>query len=103
MSDISDPFRAKRRESGVLACEFHGETLPMILRHEAVRRAAKDWTTFSSDAPFRVPIPSEEKLRTMRQLPIVTLLSFSEKIERTSGYARQVGYEELSVRISSLP
>jgi cytochrome P450 len=28
--------------------------------------------TFSSDAPFRVPIPSEEEVRTMRQLPIET-------------------------------
>jgi cytochrome P450 len=44
----------------------------MILRHEDVRQAAKDWKTFSSDAPFRVPIPSEESVRTMRQLPIET-------------------------------
>ena len=44
----------------------------MILRHEDVREAAKDWKTFSSDAPFRVPIPSEEEVRTMRQLPIET-------------------------------
>lgn len=44
----------------------------MILRHEAVRIAAKDWMKFSSDAPFRVPIPSEEDVRTMRQLPIET-------------------------------
>ena len=44
----------------------------MILRHEDVRKAAKDWKTFSSDAPFRVPIPSEEGVRTMRQLPIET-------------------------------
>ena len=44
----------------------------MILRHEDVRRAAKDWQTFSSDAPFRVPIPSEEGVRSMRQLPIET-------------------------------
>lgn len=42
----------------------------MILRHEDVRRAAKDWRTFSSDAPFRVPIPSEEDVRTVRQLPV---------------------------------
>jgi cytochrome P450 len=72
MNPIPDPFRANRQQDGVLACEFQGETLPMVLSHEAVRRAAKDWTTFSSDAPFRVPIPSEEKLRTMRQLPIET-------------------------------
>ena len=44
----------------------------MILRHADVRRAAKDWATFSSDAPFRVPIPSEEEVRSMRQLPIET-------------------------------
>lgn len=44
----------------------------MILRHEDVRRAAKDCKTFSSDAPFRVPIPSEEDVRTMRQLPVET-------------------------------
>jgi len=46
--------------------------VPMILRHENVREAARDWKTFSSDAPFRVPIPSEEEVRTMRQLPIET-------------------------------
>jgi len=44
----------------------------MLLRHADVRAAAKDWQTFSSDAPFRVPIPSEEEMRTMRQLPIET-------------------------------
>ena len=44
----------------------------MLLRHEDVRRAARDWKTFSSDAPFRVPIPSEEAVRSMRQLPIET-------------------------------
>ena len=72
MSSTSDPFRDARRESGVLQCPFHGENITMILRHEDVRRAAKDWQTFSSDAPFRVPIPSEEDVRTVRQLPIET-------------------------------
>lgn len=42
----------------------------MILRHADVRKAARDYKTFSSDAPFRVPIPSEEAVRSMRQLPI---------------------------------
>jgi cytochrome P450 len=72
MAATSDPFRDARRESGVLKCPFHGEEIVMLLRHEDVRRAAKDWQTFSSDAPFRVPIPSEEDVRTMRQLPIET-------------------------------
>src|SRR3954465_6092465 len=72
MDSLSDPFRAKRNEDGLLKCPFQGEDIPMILRHEEVRAAAKDWKTFSSDAPFRVPIPSEEDVRTMRQLPIET-------------------------------
>lgn len=72
MPAYSDPFKEARETSGVLQCPFHGENIAMILRHEDVRQAAKDWRTFSSDAPFRVPIPSEEKVRTMRQLPIET-------------------------------
>ncbi|MBM3846253.1 MAG: cytochrome P450 [Verrucomicrobia bacterium] len=72
MEKSSDPFREKRRSDGVLACNFQGEDVPMILRHEEVRKAARDWKTFSSDAPFRVPIPSEEDVRSMRQLPVET-------------------------------
>ncbi|MBL9203103.1 MAG: cytochrome P450 [Opitutaceae bacterium] len=72
MSDVSDPFRDARQKDGVLRCPFQGENLPMILRHADVREAARDWHTYSSDAPFRVPIPSEEAVRTMRQLPIET-------------------------------
>jgi cytochrome P450 len=68
----NDPFAEARRKSGVLRCPFQGESIPMMLRHADVQRAAKDWQTFSSDTPFRVPIPSEENLRTMRQLPIET-------------------------------
>ncbi|MEQ1843036.1 MAG: cytochrome P450, partial [Verrucomicrobiales bacterium] len=71
-SDLRDPFREARQKDGVLMCPFQGENLPMILRHAGVRQAAKDWATFSSDAPFRVPIPSEEAVRSMRQLPIET-------------------------------
>jgi cytochrome P450 len=72
VSPDQDPFREAREKDGVLQCPFQGETLPMILRHADVRAAAKDWETFSSDAPFRVPIPSEEEVRSMRQLPIET-------------------------------
>jgi len=72
MSDLPDPFREPRRTSGVLGLPTDNETIPLILRHEDVRKAAKDWQTFSSDAPFRVPIPSEEHLRSVRQLPIET-------------------------------
>ena len=72
MSNLPDPFREPRNKDGVLECPFQGEKVPMILRHEDVRKAAKDWKTFSSNAPFRVPIPSEEDVRTMRQLPVET-------------------------------
>jgi len=72
MSKSPDPFREKRNDPGVLVCPFQGKDIPMILRHEDVRQAAKDWKKFSSDAPCRVPIPSEEDVRTMRQLPIET-------------------------------
>jgi cytochrome P450 len=72
MSDVPDPFREARKKDPILRCEFQGEEIPMILRHADVREAAKNWKTFSSDAPFRVPIPSEEAVRSMRQLPIET-------------------------------
>lgn len=71
-SNPNDPFRDARRQAGVLRCPFQGEEVPMILRHGDVRTAARDWKKFSSDAPFRVPIPSEEDMRSMRQLPIET-------------------------------
>ncbi|MEY3129779.1 MAG: Biotin biosynthesis cytochrome, partial [Verrucomicrobiota bacterium] len=68
----SDPFKDRRAAGPVARYEFQGEQIPMILRHAEVRQAAKDWKTYSSDAPFRVPIPSEEEARSMRQLPIET-------------------------------
>ena len=72
MDEAIDPFKQPRRDTGVLRCPFRGEEVLMLLRHAEVRRAAADPTTFSSDAPFRVPIPSEEDVRTVRQLPIET-------------------------------
>ncbi len=72
MSPSPDPFQSARQTSGTLQTTFGDEPITMILRHDAVREAAKDWQTYSSNHPFRVPIPSEENLRTMRQLPIET-------------------------------
>ncbi len=65
-----DPFREARERDGVLVNNFQGNDVPMVLRHSEVRAAAKDWQTLSSDAPMRVPIPSEEEVRTVRQLPL---------------------------------
>lgn len=66
------PFHEKREKAAVATCHFQGEKIPMILRHADVMDAAKDWEKYSSDAPFRVPIPSEENVRKVRQLPIET-------------------------------
>jgi len=68
----NDPFREKREAEAVLEATFQGKKIPMILGFKDVRAAAADWKTFSNDAPFRVPIPSEEDVRSVRQLPIET-------------------------------
>lgn len=65
-----DPFREAREAGPILAARFQDETIPMILRLKDVRAAAKDPSTFRSDAPCRVPIPSEEDVRTVRQYPL---------------------------------
>ena len=70
--DASDPFAAVRRDAGVLDGDFDGERIPLILRYADVRAAAADYETYSSAVPFRVPIPSEEHVRKVRQLPIET-------------------------------
>ena len=68
-----DPFKEARARCPVMVGDFqNGEKIPMLLKLNDVRRAAKDWETFSSAAPRRVPIPSEEALRDIAQLPIET-------------------------------
>lgn len=42
----------------------------MILHLKDVRGAAKDTVKYSSDVPRRIPIPSEEDVRTIRQYPL---------------------------------
>src|SRR5579859_6268602 len=65
-----DPFKKARQETGVLKPHMDGEDIPLILRHKELREAARDTATFSSDTPCRVPIPAEENVRSVRQLPI---------------------------------
>lgn len=67
-----DPFQEARKAEGILEAIFQGKKIPMILGFKDVRAAAADWKTFSNDAPFRIPIPSEEDVRSVRQLPIET-------------------------------
>lgn len=72
MSDCPyhDPFKEARGKGRVLSTEFQGNPIPMILGFHDVREAARDSDTFSSNAPFRIPIPSEEDVRTVRQFPL---------------------------------
>ena len=72
LNEQTDAFKSCRSQAKVLNATFQGETLPMILRHSDVRQAARDWQRFSLDSPFRVPIPSEEEVRSIRQLPLET-------------------------------
>ena len=70
MDTADDVFKAARVNDRSVSIKVENETIPMLLRFGDVRSAAKNWQVFSSDAPFRVPIPSEEHLRSARQLPI---------------------------------
>lgn len=70
MSDYNDPFQEARAKCPILVGTFQSERVPMILRLKDVREAAKDTVKYSSDAPLRVPIPSEEEVRTVRQYPL---------------------------------
>jgi len=70
--NIRDAFKRAREASEVLDIQVGAESIPMFLTYKGVREAARDWHKYSSDAPFRVPIPSEETQRSVRQLPIET-------------------------------
>ena len=72
MATDDDPFREACCGRGVLCGEFQGDEIPMILCNADVRAVAKDPAAYSFDAPFRVPIPPEEDVRSVRRLPIET-------------------------------
>jgi cytochrome P450 len=65
-----DPFRKDRIEKGIHHADLDGDSIPLILRYRDLRTAARDTKTFSSDTPCRVPIPAEEDVRSVRQLPL---------------------------------
>ena len=71
-SSAIDAFKHARAQNDHVEVEIGDETLSMLLTYRGVRAAAKNWQGFSSDAPFRVPIPSEQSQRSVRQLPIET-------------------------------
>ena len=72
MSKAPCKFHQFSKGKEVLPCDFGGESILMLLRHADVKKAAKDWQTYSSAAAFRVPIPSEEGMRSVQQFPIET-------------------------------
>jgi cytochrome P450 len=102
-SQQPDPFGEPRRKQGVLINEFQGTPIPMLLRHEDVRQAAKNWQLFSSDAPFKVPIPNEESVRTVRQLPLeVDPPAQQEYRELVEPFFNRAKLPEVAVQVESL-
>ncbi|MGJ8638120.1 MAG: cytochrome P450 [Opitutaceae bacterium] len=65
-----DPFKEARKDGPVMPTQFDGDDVAMFVGYRELRKATRDTTTFSSDAPFRVPIPREEDVRTVRQYPL---------------------------------
>ncbi len=67
-----DPFAEKRRSHGAVSGSLGDDDFLMVLRHGDVKAITRNWATFTSDVAFRVPIPSEADVRSVRQLPIET-------------------------------
>ena len=70
MTELLDPFKEARGKCPIHSTEFSGEDIPFVLRLKDLRKTAKDWQNFSSDHPFKVVPHTEEKMRSMRQIPI---------------------------------
>jgi cytochrome P450 len=68
--DPYDPFRQAREADGSLESSIAGTSFTMFLRHADVRAICRDYRTFTSATPFRVPIPPEHDIRPTAQLPI---------------------------------
>lgn len=69
-SEFSDPFESERLEKGYGKMDDQGEEVTMVLGHKEVRRCAFNPKTFQSGGTVgRIVIPSEEKIRTIRQIP----------------------------------
>lgn len=69
-SKITDPFKEAREGKGYGEMEDQKCPVTMTLRLKDVRKGAHNWKTFQSGAaPGRIVIPSEENIRTTRQIP----------------------------------
>ena len=72
MSDCPyhDPFKEARRKGPVLATEFQGNPIPMILGFMMSVKRPAIRTLSVRTRPSGIPIPSEEDVRTVRQFPL---------------------------------
>ncbi len=69
-SDHPDPFEKARLEEGYGKINDQDDPVVMVLRHKDVRKCAHNWKTFQSGAaPGRIVVPSEVKIRDIRQIP----------------------------------
>ncbi len=69
-SEFNDPFKEARNKTGIGKMVDQDDPLLMVLSHADVKAYAQDHQTFSSDArPGRIVVPSEEKIRDIRQIP----------------------------------
>ncbi len=70
-SQLNDPFEQARLEKGIGHMNDQGDPVQMLLRLKDVRKAAHQWKSFQSggDEIGRIVIPSEEKIRDIRQIP----------------------------------
>jgi cytochrome P450 len=64
--------RADAATPDVVTTTFAEEAITVVRSHGLLRETARDWTTYTSATPFRVPIPEESDVRPVRQLPIET-------------------------------
>lgn len=62
----------RTRTADVVRTSIGTSTFAVVTGHELLRATARDWTTYTSATPFRVPIPEESDVRPVRQLPIET-------------------------------
>jgi cytochrome P450 len=72
MTAPKDPFRSARQDPGTMSMQAEGRDLPLILKLQDLRKACKDWKTFSNDDPFMIVPHSEADVRSVRQYPIET-------------------------------
>jgi len=69
-SNFPDSFEKNRSEKGISEMADQNDPVQMVLRHKDVRRCAHNWKTFQSGAePGRIVVPSEVKIRDIRQIP----------------------------------